>query len=287
MKLIDGNKLAEKIKSRIVKDLIKINQGDVFCKKRPNLAIILVGGRSDSELYVDLKQKEAKKCGIDTHLYRFSESVSEKDLKKTIEFLNKDEKIDAILLQLPLPAGFNADEIVGTIKPEKDLDRFHQKNLKNFLASCNRKDVMPPLFRVIFEICSSIKYEMAGKTVCVLSNSEIFGRSLKKVLKRAGAKVSVFNPQKEGWKKLSRKADVLITAIGKKHFIKGENIKNGALVIDIGITKKNRKVFGDVDLKSVKDKAGYITPVPGGVGPMTIAMALKSALEIYKNNGSS
>jgi len=284
MKIIDGKKLAESIKDEVVAEIILLNNNDTCANTRPGLAIVLVGEKPDSSLYVSLKEKEAKKCGVDTHLYKFGEEVEEGEIKDTIKFLNEDENISAILLQLPLPKKFNTDEIVRLIDPKKDIDRFHPDNLKKLTASCDNRDVMPPLFQVIFEIFDSVKYDIAGKEVCILANSDIFGVPLKKVLECSGAKVKVVNPKKNDWQSVSKKADVLITAVGKKHFIKFGDVKEESFIIDIGITSEGKKVFGDVDMEDVQDKVEFITPVPGGVGPMTIAMALKNVLKLYKNN---
>jgi len=282
MKIIDGKKLAEKIKDEVVAEIVNINNGDACAVKRPGLAIVLIGKRADSEIYVALKEKEAKKCGIDTHTYKFSEEVEESEIKETIKFLNKDEEVNAILLQLPLPKKFDTDEIVKLIDPKKDVDGFHPKNLEKILNGCPGRDNLPPLIQVVLEIIDSVKVEIKDKDVCVLVNSDVFGDSLKKIFTCQGGKVDIVKID-EDWKSKSKKADILITAIGKKQFIKKEDIKKDALIIDIGITNEDGKVYGDVDMEDVKDVAGFITPVPGGVGPMTIAFALKSALILFKN----
>ncbi|MFH1661654.1 MAG: bifunctional 5,10-methylenetetrahydrofolate dehydrogenase/5,10-methenyltetrahydrofolate cyclohydrolase [Candidatus Falkowbacteria bacterium] len=284
-KIIDGKKLAEKIKDNIVEEIVEL-------KERPNLAIILVGDREDSKLYVKLKEEEAKKVGIDTHLYRVPENISERELLEIIEHLNNDKMIDAILIQLPLSENFDTDAIIRAINPKKDVDRFHPDNLEILFKTCNHAEVMPPVFEVVLEILKSINCDLKNKKACIVCNSDIFGKSLKKVLECKQAEVDVVYSNDlsaqggpaSGWKNKTSKADILITAVGKPKFIKKEMIKQNSLIIDVGITKKDKKVYGDVDFEDVKEKASYITPVPGGVGPMTIAMAFKNTLELYKQN---
>lgn len=278
--VIDGQALAKKIKDEIIKEIIGGRQGlSIYNSYRPNLAIILIGERDDSELYVNLKEKEAKRIGVDTHIYRCRENISEKEVLELIEFLNSDETIDAILVQLPLPVNFNTDKIIQAIDPKKDIDGFHPDNLKKLTKEFV---ITPPVFAAVLNILESIDYDLGSKKACVIANSEIFGKSLIKVLARQGARAEIVKIDDEALKEKTKEADVLITAVGRPHFIKKEMVKKDAIVIDIGITKKGKKVYGDVDFEDVKKVAGFITPVPGGVGPLTIAMALKNTLELYK-----
>jgi len=276
MKIIDGKSLAGKIKDKIAKEIYNLKG------PRPNLAIILVGARPDSELYVSLKEREAKKVGIDTHLYKCDESISEQELLEVIKCLNEDETIDAILVQLPMPPSIDADTIIMALDPVKDIDGFHPDNLEKLLSSCDSPALMPPVHATVLEMLKSIDYKIKDKQVCIISNSDIFGQTLAYILKCQGAKAETIKADDKNLAETTSRADVLITAAGKPEFIKKEMIKKDAVIIDIGINKKNNKVVGDVDFIDVEDKAGYITPVPRGVGPMTIAMAFKNALEIYK-----
>lgn len=256
---IDGAAIAERIKKKIAREIARLNG------PRPNLAIILVGEREDSELYVSLKEREGKKVGIDTHLYRIESDAPEKEILATIDFLNKDELIDGILIQLPLPEKFNTDKIIDAIDPAKDVDGFHAQH-PDYIIS--------PVLASVAACLEEIKFSASGKTACVLHNSDVFGLSTKKLLEEKGlAVVLKENPEE---------ADLLVSALGRPNFIKAEMIKSGAVIIDIGITKVDGKVFGDADYKSVKNKAGFITPVPGGIGPMTIAFLFKNILEIYR-----
>jgi methylenetetrahydrofolate dehydrogenase (NADP+)/methenyltetrahydrofolate cyclohydrolase len=257
--LIDGKKIAEEVKDEIFQAICKLNG------PRPNLAIILVGEREDSKLYVALKEREGIKIGIDTHLYRLDSEISEQELLDMINFLNSDQTVDGILVQLPLPEKFNTDKIIAAIDPKKDVDGFHP-NHPEYLVS--------PVLAAIQACLEEIKFAPTGKTACVLYNSEIFGQSIRDILEPLGLKVLS--------KEQSAEADLLVTALGEPEKIKVGMIKKGAVIIDIGITKVDGKVLGDVDFEDVAGKALFITPVPGGIGPMTIAFLFKNVWEIYK-----
>lgn len=257
--IIDGRRLAEKIKDKITQEIYRFNG------LRPNLAIILVGEREDSKLYVSLKEKEGRKVGVDTHLYRLPETVSEKELAETIEFLNNDPLIDSILIQLPLPPNLNTDGVINQIDPRKDADGFHPRHPEYIVS---------PVLASVRACLEETKISFAGKKAKILYNSEVFGDGLKKMLKEFNIDILPDDSREE--------ADLLISALGKPHFVKAEMIKPKAVVIDIGITKVEGHVLGDVDFESVKDKVAYVTPVPGGIGPMTIAFLFQNVLEIFK-----
>lgn len=286
MEIIDGKRIAEKIKDEIVAEIMSLRPGYKCPASRPNLAIILAGEREDSRLYVELKEKEAKKVGIDTHLYKIGEKEGQEQAEKTIDFLNKDPEIDAILVQLPLPKGFDTDEIIKKVSPEKDVDRFHPDNLKNLEMACDFKEnASPPLLQVVFEILADIGMDPGNKTVCAIVNSDILGQSLKRAFECRGARVNLCRADDDNLSNEACQADILISAVGQPGLIKKEHIKEGACLIDVGIAKNQEgKVTGDIDEESVKEKAGYITPVPGGVGPITIAAALRNTLKLYKKN---
>lgn len=256
---INGVAIAEKIKDKVAKEIFKL------AGLRPNLAIILVGEREDSQLYVSLKEREGKKVGVDTNLYRLDGDESEDNILKIIDFLNKDDLIDGILVQLPLPEKFNTDKIIDAIKPEKDVDGFHAQH-PDYIIS--------PVLASVSACLEDINFLPAGKTACVLYNSDVFGLSVQKMLEEKGMKVSLRDNLDQ--------AELVVSALGKPKFIKAEMIRAGAVIIDIGITKVKEEIFGDADYKSVKDKASFITPVPGGIGPMTVAFLFKNILEIYK-----
>jgi methylenetetrahydrofolate dehydrogenase (NADP+)/methenyltetrahydrofolate cyclohydrolase len=280
-KIIDGKKLAEKIKDDIVKEILSLNK-NIHNITRPNLAIILIGERPDSELYVSLKEREAKRVGIDTHLYKCPGNISEQEILEMIKCLNEDKTIDAILVQLPLPDEIDTDTIILALDSAKDVDGFHPDNLEKLLSDCHSSALMPPVFATVLEMLNDINCKIENKQVCIISNSDIFGKSLAYVLKCCGAKAEMVKADDKKLIEKTSQADILITAIGKPKFIKKDMIKKDAVIIDIGINDVDGKVVGDVDFEDVEDKVGYITPVPGGVGPMTIAMAFKNTVEIYK-----
>lgn len=259
VKIIDGRAIADRVKKEITADIYQLNG------VRPNLAVILVGHRSDSELYVSLKEKEAKRVGIDTHVYRLEDNVSEAQLLEVIGFLNKDSLIDGILIQLPLPVGFKTDKIISALNPLKDVDGFHPRH-PDYIVS--------PVIASVLACLDEISFNGQGKKACIFYNSAVFGRGMEQALKTRGFEVSLNSGLKQ--------ADVLISSQGVPHQIKKEMIKEEAILIDVGITDVKGRVQGDVDYEDVKDKASFITPVPGGIGPMTIAFLFKNTLEIFK-----
>jgi methylenetetrahydrofolate dehydrogenase (NADP+) / methenyltetrahydrofolate cyclohydrolase len=277
MQIIDGKKLAKRINDLTVKEVLELGH-------RPNLAIILVGENPDSALYVKKKIETAKKVGIDIHLYKCDTETGQQKILEMIEFLNTDPDVDAIMVQLPLPKdqGYDTDEIIERIRPNKDLDRFHPDNIESMLDHLDEKTILPPVFAVIMEMLKSIGAGPKGKKVSILSKSEIFGGNLAKVFALLEADSSVTHPDDPERIKEISEADILVSVIGRPKFVKKEMIKEGAVVIDVGITRELGSVYGDVDFEDVKDKAGYISPVPGGVGPMTVALTLRNVLLLHK-----
>lgn len=271
--LIDGRKLAEQVKDRIAKEVFDIIKAG---GERPSLAIILVGSRPDSKLYVALKEKEAKKLGIDTHLYELVETATEGEILETIKFLNSDEAVDSILVQLPLPEHINTDKVMAVLDPKKDADGFLVNHPDN---------VISPVIAAVKMMLDDTKIKAAELSAGALYNSDVFGESLKEMLMAYGFKTvtGITARDAESVKKITETVDVLITAIGVPLFIKDNMIKDRAVVIDIGTTKVGDKIFGDVDADSVKDKISFLSPVPGGIGPMTIAFLFQNVLNIYKN----
>ncbi len=272
-KIIDGKAIANKIKDNVAKEIYNLGQ-------RPNLAIILLGNREDSKLYVNLKQKQAKTVGIDTHFYYLEEDSTEAELIEVIEFLNNDPAIDGILVQLPLPKHIDADRIVNIIDPKKDVDGFNKKNLDNLNS---KESLVSPVFSSILKIFEEIDYKLENKKVALIYNSEIFGNNLFELLKKQKAELLMI--QKKTIDKNIDKlktADIVISVVGHPWWIKKSYIKKGAVIIDVGITKSKEKVYGDANHKYLLDKVDYITPVPGGIGPITIAMLFQNTLKAFK-----
>jgi len=288
MKILDGRVMAEKIKDRLVQEIIALNSNcplsngqSSLVGERPNLAIILAGDSEESALYVKLKQQEAQKVGIDTHLYRFSPDVPEKDILDTLAYLNQDDLIDAVLVQLPLPAGLDADKIIGALNPEKDADCFHPKNITR-LNSGGADQILPPVYQAVLALLQETGEPLKGKKIVILAKAKVFGQPFADYFSRGGADSRFFQPDQPEWPRFAKAADIIISAVGHKHFLTGPMIKKGAALIDIGITKEGAKVFGDVDAESVKEQAAFLSPVPGGVGPLTIAMLFANTLRLYR-----
>lgn len=290
MQIIDGHKIADRIKDKVVKDILELNKqsGDLNQAKadaphRPDLAIILVNGREDSRIYVNLKEKEAQKAGIDTHLYKCEAGISTEEVVEMIKYLNDDPKIDGIFVQLPLPEDLDTDKIIGSIDFYKDVDGFHPQSLEQ-LQEAEDVDslVLPPAFQAIEESLKEVDIDPSGKKVCVVANADIFKDNLSLFLEKQGAEVMASGPENDNLKDKTRQADIIITAVGRPGYLTGDMIKKDSALIDMGVTKEEDKVRGDVDKESVKDKASYLTPVPGGLGPITVAATLKNTLELYK-----
>lgn len=273
MKIIDGQKLAEKVKDKIALEVFEaIKNGE----SRPSLAIILVGSRPDSKLYVSLKEREAKKLGIDAYLYELDEQATEGEIIETIKFLNNDNTIDSILVQLPLPENIDTDKVMSVLDPKKDADGFLENHPEN---------VISPVLAAVKMMLDSTKIKAKDLSAGALYNSDVFGDALKKLLTDYGFKEvkGVTARRAEEVSKITETVDVLVTAIGAPFFIKEGMIKHAAIIIDIGTTQVGNKICGDVDADNVKEKVSFLSPVPGGVGPMTIAFLFKNVLSIYKN----
>jgi methylenetetrahydrofolate dehydrogenase (NADP+)/methenyltetrahydrofolate cyclohydrolase len=260
MKILDGKKIAEKILDDISMNLKR-------SKTRPALAVVLIGNDKASELYVKIKKEKAQKVGIDFSLFRFKEDSSEKTILEKIGNLNDDKKINGI--------------IINEVSPRKDVDGFNPENIKLFLE--NKERFFPVFPQAILKLVESSKRNLAGKKAVVISNSKLFGEIMSEALRKKKIKAEYILKKEvpDNIKKI-KKADILISAVGSRGIIKGDMIKNGAIVIDGGISKKGKKVFGDVDLGSVENISGFLSPVPGGVGPMTVACLLRNVFEAFR-----
>lgn len=287
--LIDGRKVAS-----IVKESIKKKVADLIDKhnKAPHLAAVLVGTDPASETYVASKEKQARETGMMSSVYRYPENTSEEELLKVIDFLNNDEEIDGFIVQLPLPAHINEEKIINAIDPKKDVDGFTPVSLGNMVLG--KPGFVSATPAGIMELLKAYHIDMGGKHCVVLGRSNIVGRPMSILLSQknehANATVTLCHSRTENLEEITRQADVLICAIGQPQFVKASMVKDGAVVIDVGIhrlpdatNERGYRLVGDVDFDEVFKKASYITPVPGGVGPMTIAMLLKNTLMAHNN----
>lgn len=253
MTILKGDFLAQKIKKKLKKNFAGL-------KIKPGLAVILIGNNKSSQVYVRQKEKIAKELGVNFKKYLMPAEISQKKINDLIEKLNKNKKVQGILVQLPLPKNLNADKVIQSIERKKDVDGFYNPS------------IIPPVIAAILELLKGTGLNLSGKKTRLLTKGKIFTKSLKNVLKSKGIKIT----------NQTNKADILIVALGKPKFIKAEMIKNGAVVVDVGFNRINGKLTGDVDFKDVVKKVKFITPVPGGVGPLTVIFLFKNLLKLSK-----
>ena len=281
-KIIDGKAIAGQIRSELKKeiDLLKAKAG-IF----PGLAVILAGNNPASEIYVKYKKKACESMGVYSEIHCQDENASTESISELVERLNRDEKIHGILVQLPLPKQIDRDRILKTVAPSKDVDGFHPFNLGNLLAG--KECFLPCTPRGIIELLHRENVEIQGTKAVVVGRSVIVGKPLALLLLQNHATVTVCHSRTVDLAEVTRQADILVVAIGRPEFITGAMIKKGAVVIDVGMNRSEGKLCGDVDFDSAKEKAGAITPVPGGVGPMTIAMLMKNTLKAARKTVDS
>lgn len=281
MYILDGKETSEEVKERIK---CKIEKLYSEMNKVPGLAVIKIGNNAASEIYVNSKVRQCNEVGIKSKKYILEENTSEDELLELIEELNRDEEIDGILVQLPLPKHIDEYKVIDKIALNKDVDGFKPENIgkvllgdKNALVSCT------PLG--ILTLMKEYSIPLEGKDVVIVGRSNIVGKPMAALLINEGATVTVCNSKTKNLAEKTLSADILIVAIGKSKFIKKEMVKENSVIIDVGINRdENRKLSGDVDFEDVKEKVSYITPVPGGVGPMTIAMLLENTLKAFEKN---
>ena len=285
MELLDGKKTSTLVQEAIAEEVHKIvAQG----QRPPHLVAILVGDNGASMTYVNNKVTACERVGFASSVVNLPENVSQEDLLKEIEKLNEDKGIDGFIVQLPLPKHINEQEVLLAINPDKDADGFHPTNFGRMALGLEA--FIPATPYGILELLSQYKIPTDGKNVVVIGRSDIVGRPISILLSQKpwNATVILTHSRTQNLAELTQKADIIIAALGIPNFLKAEMVKEGAVIIDVGITrvkdasaKKGFRIVGDVDFEHVKNKASYITPVPGGVGPMTIAM-LKNTLNAYK-----
>jgi len=276
MSIIDGKSLAESIRLGIKNEVSDLNI-------TPGLTVILIGENQASQVYVRNKEKSANEVGFKSEVIRLEKTVSEKDLLDIIDKLNNDDSVNGILVQLPLPSHINEEKVTFAISAAKDVDGFHPINT-GLLMNGSDKGINPCTPAGCIELIKSTGTKIEGKKAVVIGRSNIVGKPVAHLLLKENATVEITHSRTKNLAAETSTADILIVAIGKAKFITKEMVKPGALVIDVGMNRdENGKLCGDVDFDNVKDKVSFITPVPGGVGPMTIAMLLRNTLETAKN----
>ena len=290
MKLIDGKKISEKVLDEIKFSVQNRAENNL---KVPHLAAILVGDDGASKTYVNSKIKACEKVGFKSSLFKFDDSISEVDLINQIEKINENNDIDGFIVQLPLPKHIKQEKILNMISPDKDVDGFHPNNYGRM--SLGIETFIPATPAGIIELIERSKIKTEGKKCLVIGRSQIVGRPISILMSQnksfGNSTVTVAHSRSKDLKKLCLDSDIIISAIGIPEFIKGNMIKKGTSIIDVGITRiedssspKGYRIVGDVDFKSVSNIVDYITPVPGGVGPMTISMLLKNTLKACKKS---
>jgi methylenetetrahydrofolate dehydrogenase (NADP+)/methenyltetrahydrofolate cyclohydrolase len=277
MKILNGKKLADKyirILSRRVATM----------KKKPVLAMVLVGNDPASKIYVGRKKIFCEKAGIGSQIFTFPEKTSERKILEIIDGLNKSQNISAIMVQLPLPKHIDKNKIIESIDPRKDADCLHPLNFGKFTQEGEKYSVVAPATPLgIIKLLEEYKVKIEGKNAVIVGRSNIVGKPMAQMLLNRNATVTICHRHTKNLKSYTQKADILVVATGKMNMIIADMVQKGVVVIDVGVNRgENKKVFGDVDFKSVSKKAAFITPVPGGVGPMTIAMLLWNTVRLIE-----
>lgn len=276
--IIDGKQVAENLTNNLEKEVSKFNV-------KPHLVVIQVGDNTASSIYVNLKKKKAEQIGIKSTVINYPDNISEEELIKKLQTLNSDTSVNAILVQLPLPKHINADNIINVISSQKDVDGFTAENTGNLLNGIAPKSY-PCTPKGIIKLLDTYNIDVSGKNAVIVGRSNIVGKPVAVMLLNRNATVTICHSRTKNLSYITKNADILISAVGKK-MIFADMVKKGAVVIDVGIFKdENNKTTGDVDFENVKEVASYITPVPKGVGPMTIACLMENTIELFKQQNN-
>jgi len=277
--ILDGKALSEKIRGQLKREVEELKKK---AGREPALAVVLVGDDPASEIYVRNKIKACQKIGIRSIDKKLSASITQEELNSIVRELNEDETVDGIIVQLPLPKHLSCREVINYISPEKDVDGFHPVNVGKAVLGLYDEGLMPCTPAGVMKFFEEYNIELEGKNAVMVGHSNIVGKPLANMLLNANATVSVCHIYTKDLAHYTRNADILCVATGVPHLIKEDMVKEGVVVIDIGISRVNGKIVGDVDFERVKEKASAITPVPGGVGPMTITMLLYNTVKAFK-----
>lgn len=273
MQIIDGKAVSKAVKEKINAECEALKQKGVT----PGLAVIIVGDDPASQVYVRNKERACEECGFYSVKYALPAETTQDELSDLIVKLNKDPKINGILCQLPLPSHLDEKAIIDLIDPIKDVDAFHPSNVGAIMIGDYR--FLPCTPAGVMELIHSTGVDVAGKKAVVMGRSNIVGKPMAMLLLHENATVEITHSHTKNLKEITSNADILVAAIGKARFVKADMVKDGAIVIDVGMNRdENGKLCGDVDFEDVKDKCSFITPVPGGVGPMTISMLMRNTL---------
>ena len=278
MILLDGKALSEKIKEEVKVEVAELVEDKQIT---PGLAVILVGNDPASATYVASKAKSCKNAGIYSVVHEMPDTITQEELLETIAMMNKNPKLDGILVQLPLPKHIDTTTVLEAIDPLKDVDGFHPYNVGRMVS--NLDAFLPATPFGVMRMFEEYGIELSGKNVVVIGSSDIVGKPMASLLINAKATVTVCNSRTKDLKAHTLAADIVVIAVGVPYLLKEDMVKDGAIVIDVGINRlETGKLVGDADFEGLKDKCSFLTPVPGGVGPMTIAMLLKNTIKAAK-----
>ena len=275
--IIDGKKQAEIIRNEIKKEISDLKKKS---GKTPSLTVILIGDFAPSLIYVKNKEKSAREVGINSEIIRYPKNVSEKDILEKIEELNKNDEISGILVQLPLPSQISKEKIINAINPSKDVDGFNPINVGNLSSGYDSIVPCTPLGCLL--LIKNTESNLAGKHAVIIGRSNLNGKPMAQLLLKENCTVTIVHSKTNDLQNECLKADILVAAVGVPNLIKKNWVKKNAIVIDVGINKVGEKIVGDVNFDELKENVKAITPVPGGVGPMTIACLLKNTLKCFK-----
>ena len=275
--IIDGKKEAQLLRNEIKKEIESIKSKN---NKVPGLTVILIGDFAPSQIYVKNKEKNAKEVGINSEVVRYPKEVTEQEVLNKIKELNDNDAVSGILVQLPLPPQINKEKIINAIDPAKDVDGFHPINVGNLSSGYNATVPCTPLGCLL--LIKKVEPNLSGKHAVIIGRSNLNGKPMAQLLLKENCTVTIVHSKTKDLKTECLKADILVAAVGVANLVKADWVKENSIVIDVGINKVGDKIVGDVEFETVKEKVRAITPVPGGVGPMTIACLLKNTLECFK-----
>lgn len=276
-KIIDGKAISANVKAQVKAEADKLKEQGIEI----GLAVVIVGNNPASRVYVNNKKKACAEVGFNSYEYALPEETTQEELLDLVKKLNKDDKVNGILVQLPLPEHIDENAVINTIRPEKDVDAFHPENVGHIMIG--DFNFLPCTPAGVMEMLAQSGIETEGKDCVVIGRSNIVGKPMAMLLLHKNATVTICHSRTKNLAEICRRADILVAAVGRAKFVTADMIKDGAVVIDVGMNRlESGKLCGDVDYDGCFEKAGYITPVPGGVGPMTIAMLMKNTLTSAK-----
>ncbi len=276
-KIIDGKAVSARVRAQVKEEAAELKANGISV----GLAVVIVGDDPASRVYVNNKKKACAEVGFESYEYALPAETTEEELLTLVEKLNNDEKVNGILVQLPLPAHLNETKVINAIRPDKDVDAFHPENVGHIMIG--DFSFLPCTPAGVMELIADTGVDVCGKSCVVIGRSNIVGKPMAMLLLHKNGTVTMTHSRTRNLKEICASADILVAAVGKAKFVTADMVKEGAVVIDVGMNRNEEgKLCGDVDFESVKEKAGAITPVPGGVGPMTIAMLMRNTLTAAK-----